>query len=172
MPDRRQNTPEQYYLDRIATLESQVSDLSIDLAYGCLTRVGLQLALSAVDCTDMYVCYFDLDKFKELNTLLGKARVNQIMSECIQPRHYDMIGLVGRWFSGDELAGVFSRDDVLGYCNRVQSSLRLHGTSGTFLILPALYRGSSIATIDYAELMVSAIKAKGHRNLIAQIGVS
>lgn len=175
MQDRRHTTPEQYYLAKIAALETQISQLSIDLAYGCLTRAGLQIALQNIDASDMWVCYFDLDKFKELNTALGKDRVNQIVAECIKPRGYDILGtakrgMVGRWFSGDELCGVFSQADVFGYCNRVQAALRTHGTSGTFVVLPALYKSTSIATIDYAEKAVSAIKAHGHRNLIARIG--
>jgi hypothetical protein len=175
MTDRRQRSP-LYYAARIAGLEKEVASLSIDPAYGCLTKPGLVKALRILDLTTELVVYFDIDKFKQMNSRLGKARCNQIVAECIKPRGYDLLGrtnvtirLLGRWFSGDELAGVFPASDALGYCQRVQGALHAYNCSATFVIVPTLHRGNVFATIDYAEQITAAIKDRGYNDLICEV---
>lgn len=172
MPDRRHATSATYEAEINAHLE-MIAMLSIDPAYGCLTKTGLLLALAALPITDQIIVYFDVDKFKAINDRLGKATCNDLMTECIKPRAYDVLGhmtpLLGRWYSGDELAGVFSAHDALGYIQRTQRNFHRYGCSATFVMLPALWKGSAIATIDHAEKAVSAIKQLGRNNLICEI---
>ena len=172
MSDRRHFASATYEAEINAHLET-IAMLSIDPAYGCLTKPGLLLALAALPMHDRTVVYFDIDKFKQMNTRLGKSVCNDIVAECIKPRAYDVLGhmtpLLGRWYSGDELAGLFSAHDALGYIQRTQRNFHRYGCSATFVMLPALWKGSAIATIDHAEKVVSTIKHTGRNNLIVEI---
>lgn len=172
MSDRRQNTSA-YYEARIAELASIVDLLSIDPAYGCLTKPGLVRALSVLDVSDQVVVYFDIDNFKTMNSHLGKAHCNAVIAKCIQPRGYDIIGrskpLVGRWFSGDELVGIFPANDANGYAERVQRALHSYNASATFVLVPANYMATVFATIDFAELVNASIKKLGKRDLICDV---
>lgn len=181
-PERRQLKSADYEA-RIAELERQLLDAqalnarnSIDLTYGCLTKIGLVAALRSIDASGLVAIYFDLDRFKETNERYGKFATNAIVAECIKPRGYDILGqaprtmLVGRWFSGDELAGVFMPQDVMGYYERVKRNFARYGITGTFVVAPALYKGSAIATLDYCERAISLLKKRDLRALIVSIG--
>lgn len=149
----------------------------VDPMYGCLTRNGFMHLLSSTDLTDLWVVYFDLDKFKEHNNAFGKFVMNDRVRACIAPRSYDPLGradkhsFLGRWFSGDELAGIFpDYADALGYANRVQRALHEYQMSATFIVAPALYKGDAYTTLDFLENVNKAIKDLNRRDLIVKIG--
>lgn len=171
--ERRNTDNEAKYLARIAEQRALIERLMIDPVYGCYTKPGFLLALEAIQLDGLYVVYFDIDNFKAFNNEHGKAHANVIIRNAIKPRGYDILGnasAVGRWFSGDELAGIFPASDAFGYCKRVQAALHGANSSATFVILPILHKGTPQATIDYAEKLVSLLKSKDFKNIIVKIG--
>lgn len=181
MLNRRRTTTAQYQ-KRIADLEAQLARAlaergTIDTAYGCLTRFGLNEALAQLDARGLFAVYFDLDYFKQVNEQYGKFKTNQIVRECIQPRGYDILGqnnprtLIGRWFSGDELAGVFLPEDAYGYVERIRRAFWEYRITLTTIITRADYKGSATATLNFCENANKLVKASNNRNLIVTIGV-
>lgn len=177
MNDRRKATSAEYEA-RIAFLEAEVQRSWIDLSYGCLSQFGLLEAIKRVDASAMIAVYFDLDRFRNVNDRFGKFVANNIVAQCIKPRGYDVVGvmkqpiaLIGRWFSGDELAGLFAPQDAFGYVERVRRAFWRFEITATFVIAPAHYKGNPIATLNFCENTIKAVKATDQRNLIVSIGV-
>lgn len=177
LTDRRKLTSEQYEA-RIAELQiavakarAELDQAYIDPTYGCLTKAGLLRILETLDTRGLYVVYFDMDRFKQHNSDWGKFVINARVRECIKPRASDPVAHVGRWFSGDELAGLFGDyDHAVAYANRLRRGFGQYGMTLTTVILPLDYKSAPVDTLNFAELAVAALKDHEIRDVIVQIG--
>lgn len=144
---------------QLAQLEAKAARLEYNKGFGCLTRNGLDEALAALDTTNAWLLFLDIDRFKEINARYGKQGSNKLVNACIEGRDHDLIGTFGQWFSGDEFAGVFwSKAAALAYAARVQAKMHARGFSGTFIVLPATYRATPHITLNYADGVCSYLK--------------
>ncbi len=151
---------------RIVELTAIVDRLRMSVWFGCLNRNGLNEALKTLTLDTVWFDYFDVDNLRGMNDLYGKPRSSQMIAECIQPRTTDVLAFAkqpttGQWFSGDEFVTVcWSRQDAIGYAQRVQGLMHDHGFSATHVVLPALYKGTISATLEYADAVITYLKKK------------
>jgi GGDEF domain-containing protein len=92
----------------------KVAYLSNDPAFGILTRPALELALSEqVRFRIMNIYVLDLARIHKLNALYGYEAVNEKVRRILRriKRLYPSI-IMGRVFSGDELALVYPAEEI------------------------------------------------------------
>lgn len=155
-----------YLENRVKELEAVAERLRVSPWFGCLNRNGLDEALALINLDNAWFDYFDVDNLRGLNDLYGKPYASQLIFDSIPPRATDLIAYVsypttGQWFSGDELVTVcWDKADAIGYAQRTQQRMHERNFSATHVILPALYKGSAHATLEYADNIVTHLKKK------------
>lgn len=155
---------------RIAELEAEVERLSIDPAYGCLTRPGLERRWRETPPCAAAVVYTDLDHFGELNAAYGHAAMNarvRAALAALTTRASDAV-FGGRYFSGDELLYVVPLSDATGFALRMQRAFRAQGIGATIVILP-IGAGDVQLHGDRAAALVTELKHAGLRGQVERV---
>lgn len=158
---------------RIRALEAEIEQLSVDPAYGVLTRAGVDRRWREVgpgaSAAPLAVVFTDLDHFKALNTTYGYEEMNRRVAAAmfgLRVRDSDLIG--GRWFSGDELVFIVAAADAAGMADRVQRAFAAQGISATIGI--ALITTSDLAaSVAVAAALVQQAKAAGQRSSVNEV---
>ncbi len=110
----------------VDTLLEKIERLSVDKAFGMLTRNALEEKLN--DKNKMFNCLFiDLCNMSNLNGLLGYEEVNRIIKEMFTELKESEEIIVGRWFSGDEI--VIIAEDVSCILAKLKVCSRNHNIS-------------------------------------------
>lgn len=125
---------------RIAELESKIEKLSIDPAYGIMTRAALDLEIALLSGARSIV-YLDIDYLHKLNSEIGHAASDEKIRRALQIRSSDIL-LKARWYSGDEIIIILSGDPE-AFIHRLEEAFALEGMTATF--------GFADFSSDYAE---------------------
>lgn len=118
--------------------ESQLMELiealSSDTAFGVLSSQRLLLELRRREGAKGFALYLDIDDLGEANASLGHERVNEKVRRALSFRCDDAI-VFGRFYSGDELAGLMeSQEEALGFARRIREGFRSEGMSCTIAV--------------------------------------
>lgn len=154
---------------QLLALQLQVSELSVDPAFGVTTRAALRYELPRVANTARRVIFMDIDNMHALNDKYSEGGKNgyEIMNgkikRAIHVRAADCV-LRARWFSGDEFAFILSSDNADGFCSRLAACLKNEGITATFAWVPATHDLEQ--DIKNAGAMVQAAKKNNRRNSI------
>ncbi len=102
-----------------------IKRLSYDKAFGILTRNALEIEIEKLDSFNC--CFIDLNNLKNLNQLMGYEKVNEKVFELFHEfAEYNQDGLIGRWFSGDEIIIINPNiDRIIPQLDRIGRSIGL-----------------------------------------------
>lgn len=82
--------------------ENRICDLSIDKAFGILTRNGIDERIKTIKGL-FNVIFIDFDNVHNLNKINGYNNINNLFKRIFGTFKFRRDDLVGRWFSGDEI---------------------------------------------------------------------
>jgi predicted signal transduction protein with EAL and GGDEF domain len=149
----------------LARLRAENARLARSLSFGCLNRNALQELLPDVDCVTMCAVYWDLDRFKNHNTIKGKKATNREITEILGAfRDSDII--IGQWFSGDEFVAIVPIVDAMGFAQRIVQAFKRYDYEMTVVIFMLDADQNIFDQIDQAEALVSIAKARNLRSNI------
>jgi GGDEF domain-containing protein len=89
-------------LPLLAVLLRELRSLLIDPSYGCLTRPGIERRYTGRGV----VFVFDLDDMHDLNDRYGYSAMDARIAGALREACREGEVIIGRWKSGDELAGL------------------------------------------------------------------
>lgn len=95
-------------LPLLALLVRELHRLLIDPSYGCLTRPGLERRYTGRGV----VLVFDLDDMHTLNDRFGYSAMDARIGGALREACREGEVVIGRWKSGDELAGLAEHLDL------------------------------------------------------------
>jgi GGDEF domain-containing protein len=94
-------------MDKIEELERIITKLSTDPSFGILTRNALDLAIEKAG-KPFNVIFIDFNNVHSMNKIIGYGKVNSSIRFIFNTyREIYKNDIIGRWFSGDEIAIVF-----------------------------------------------------------------
>jgi predicted signal transduction protein with EAL and GGDEF domain len=146
---------------QLAALQAQCKRLATSVAFGCLTRNGLDEAIAGMDFSGLCLVYMDVDDLKLANERWGKSIVNQKITQALHMRNNDII--IGQRFSGDEFAAFVPQDDAYEFAMHWQSKFRAVELGVSICITP-IKLGASIEQLgDACDERLTIVKkyAKG-----------
>lgn len=136
----------------------------LDPAYGIPTRAGGERIWRRLSrhYARYEVVFLDLDELHCLNAELGYPEVDRRIRAMLVHRSHDI--LTARWYSGDEIVAIVPVGDGQGFAYRLLDSMRIHGLSATFGVVPAAPKLSE--AVQKAMEVVAAAKAAGRRGTV------
>lgn len=94
----------------VIDLAQRIERLYVDKAFGILTRNALEIEVEEQLIPPFDVAIVDFKDVKLLNSAIGYDRVNALFKSMFETFSYPEPVLIGRWFSGDEIALVCKTD--------------------------------------------------------------
>ena len=94
----------------VIDLAQRIERLYIDKAFGILTRNALEIEVEEQLTPPFDVAIIDFKNVKLLNSTIGYDRLNTLFKSMFETFSYSEPVLIGRWFSGDEIALVCKTD--------------------------------------------------------------
>lgn len=134
-----------------------IRQLEIDPTYGVLTRAGFERRAARLRAGYDLVL-FDIDGFKQLNSVLGYAEVNKLMHAALQLRDADVL-FVWRHFSGDEIGLVVRAGQGHGLVQRLEARLAAFGLRATFAVITRPPLSTAIAEAEHQVQMAKAARS-------------
>lgn len=139
----------------------EIRRLLIDPSYGCLTRPGLERRYTGRGV----VLVFDLDAMHALNDRFGYSAMDARIAGALREACREGEVVIGRWKSGDELAGLAKDLDLAtveaSVLPRLAEALARRGLSAKYHALPA---GPNLAeTVEFGFGQVQAQKRERDR---------
>ncbi len=98
-------------LTTMMTEQETIKRLSIDRAFGILTRNALELEIENRYIKSFDIIFVDFTNVHTMNEILGYEHVNDLFKRFFNELQLAFpAAVIGRWFSGDEIAVVVGRD--------------------------------------------------------------
>jgi GGDEF domain-containing protein len=134
--------------------------LTIDPAYGCLTRQGLELKYKS----GHDVIFLDLDNMHGLNEVHGYSEVDAMIARSLSATTRKGESYAARWYSGDEIVLIVKKDCGNMVADRLMTHFSHNGLSATMSVV----NGSSDmkATMKLASDLVQNSKRNNSRGIV------
>jgi GGDEF domain-containing protein len=115
---------------KLADAQALIKVLSVDPAFGVMTRPAIENELRQAGQVARYIVYGDIDQMKQVNDKYTHDGANARIKAALKIRSEDLL-LKARWFSGDELVFFLVGNDPDGFCNRLRRAFEAEGLSIT-----------------------------------------
>lgn len=152
LQERRANTS-----PTLETLTAKCQRLQTSRWFGCLTRNGLDEAITELDLTGLCLVYWDVDDLKRANELWGKPESSARIANAIKMRGSDII--CGQYFSGDEFMAFIPVDEALGFVRRLRMNFAAVDMSATYVIAENLTDFDIDVLGDQCDAFVTLLKS-------------
>lgn len=161
----RRHEPEVEVLHRIiARQKATIARLSINEAFGCMTRQALDIFLEDFDLSGTMAVFWDVDQLKQANARWGKVESSQRIKEAIRARGTDITA--GQVFSGDEFIAFPPEGDAVDMAWRIQQEFNSRDMSATFVIALPRPGETASALLARVDSVCNTRKGQGYRGTI------
>ncbi|BAS55310.1 GGDEF domain-containing protein [Leptolyngbya boryana NIES-2135] len=124
--------------EQVATLKQTLEKYRVCPVYNVLTRPALEEAWSEQKkIPGLAIGFLDIDDLKRMNDELGQHESSRRIAEAFAMARESEV--IGRFYSGDEVAILAPASEILKPCERILSALKERGLSATIVIVP--YKG-------------------------------
>ena len=165
MQSNRRHAQDIKTLQRVVAAQSHLIErLSVNQAFGCLTRQALDVLLEVMPLDGLGVVFWDVDYLKQANDRWGKTESSARIKEAIKSRATDCVA--GQVWSGDEMIAFPPLAEAEQMAGRLYQAFLAQRMSATFVVTEVQPGETPTELLKRVDHLCSIHKDLGQRGLI------